>query len=98
MIKIASTGNIASGKSQVENILTSLGFKVIDSDKINNKLLTENNDVISEIKSEFGDEIFESTGEISKPKLAEIVFNSQEKKMKLENILHKRILEKINEF
>ena len=98
MIKIAITGNIASGKSQVEKLLMSFNFKVIDSDKINNELLTGNKEVINEIKSEFGEEVFEKSGEISKPKLAEIVFNSPGKKQKLENILHKRIFEKINEF
>ncbi len=98
MIKTAITGNIASGKSQVEKILLSLGFKVIDSDKINHELLTKNKEVIKEIKSAFGSEIFNSSGEIIKQKLADIIFTSIEKKQILESILHKRIIKTINNF
>ncbi len=98
MIKTAITGNIASGKSQVEKIILSLGYKVIDSDKINHELLTQNIDVITEIKSAFGESIFNSEGEIIKQNLADIIFSSKEKKQELENILHKRIMYKINEF
>lgn len=98
MIKVAITGNIASGKSQIENILSSQGFKVIDCDKVNHKLLSENIEVINQIKYEFGENILTSDNSISKQKLSEIIFNSAEKKKKLENILHKKILEQINTF
>ena len=98
MIKVAITGNIASGKSQVEKILISLGFKVADSDKINNDLLVNNSEVISGIKKEFGLSVFDCSGQILKPKIGEIVFNNPEKKRKLENILHKKIFEEINQF
>ena len=39
MLKFAITGNIASGKSQVEKFLLSLGYPVYDSDKIAHKVL-----------------------------------------------------------
>ena len=39
VLKIAITGNIASGKSQVEKILGDLGFIVYDSDKIAHEIL-----------------------------------------------------------
>ena len=34
MIKVAITGNIASGKSKVGEIISDLGYKVYDADKI----------------------------------------------------------------
>ena len=98
MIKVAITGNIASGKSQVENILINCGFKVIDSDVVNQNLLYSDKIVINQIKSVFGTEIFDEKGKISKKKLGEIVFNSPEKKYLLENILHTKIYEEINNF
>lgn len=97
MIKTAITGNIASGKSQVENFLISLGFSVIDSDKINHNLIMYNSDVISELKNTFGDEIIENSV-ISKEKLAQIVFNIPQKKSQLEQILHYRIKKAIDTF
>ena len=80
MIKVAITGNIASGKSQIEQILLQKGFKVIDSDMINHDLLMHNNCVIDEIKSEFGQIVFDFNGKISKQKLGEQVFSDTKKK------------------
>ena len=42
MLKIAITGNIASGKSTVETFFQDKGFKVFDADKIAHKILANN--------------------------------------------------------
>ena len=98
MIKIGITGNIAAGKSQAERILEELGYKVIDCDKINNRLLIEDAQTISLIKTEFGSSVFDEAGCISKQKLAEIVFKSRDKKLRLEEIMYKPILREVNTF
>ena len=48
MLKIAIVGNIASGKTTVEKIIESNGFKVFDTDKIAHKILESSNEVIKE--------------------------------------------------
>lgn len=99
MIKVAITGNIASGKSEVEKILLNLGFKVIDTDKINHFILASDYSAILEIKNAFSaDDILDSSFNISREKLGKVVFSSIEKRKKLEQILHKRIFQKIDEF
>ena len=98
MLKIAITGNIASGKSQVEAILEDFGFDVIDTDKINKNLLENDLETIEEIKKEFKNKDILDNGEISKVKLANIVFNDNNEKQKLENILHKKILKEVESF
>ncbi len=95
MKKIAITGNIASGKSQVEKILEDLNYFVIDTDKINNELLLNDEKTKQEIKLAFKNYDIETNNNISKEKLGNIVFNNKKEKEKLENILHKKILEKI---
>jgi len=61
MLKIGLTGNIASGKSEVEKFFIQNGIPVIDADAVNSKLLAENEQVIEEIKNAFaGKDIFES--------------------------------------
>ena len=85
MIKIAITGNIASGKSTVEKILEEFGFDVYDTDKIAHEIL-ENS---KEVKEEFG-----TTNRIE---LAKIVFNNKEKLAILESIIHPKVKEKILE-
>ena len=99
MIKVAITGNIASGKSQVEKILLSLGYKVADTDKINHFILLTDMSAINEIKNSFSDDdILDENGVISREKLGKIVFSKDEKKEILESILHKRITAKVIEF
>ena len=99
MLKVAITGNIASGKSQVEKILLSYGYKVADADKINHFILASDFSVIKEIKSDFADDdILDENKNISREKLGKVIFSSEEKKYNLETILHKRINEKINDF
>ncbi len=99
MLKVAITGNIASGKSQVEKMLLSAGYKVIDTDKINHYILASDYNVIKEIKSVFcDDDILDDDGNISRRKLGDVVFYSDEKRKKLEQILHKKIIEKANKF
>ena len=99
MIKVAITGNIASGKSQVEKILISMGYKVADTDKINHFILASDIKTINKIKDAFkDDDILEENGEISREKLGKIVFSVGWKKIKLEEILHKEINHKIEDF
>ena len=99
MKKIAITGNIASGKSQVEKILLSMGFKVLDTDKVNHFILMTDISAIKEIKETFKDEdIFDENLNISREKLGKLVFSRGDNKVKLEQILHKRIFEKVNQF
>lgn len=98
MLKIAITGNIASGKSQVEKRLEDLNYIVLDTDKINNDLLLNNKQTQQEIISTFKNYDITDNKNISKEKLGNIVFNNKIEKTKLENILHKRILERIEKY
>lgn len=94
MKKIAIAGNIASGKTQVENYLVSKGFSVFDSDKISHDLLNE-----AKIKQEIT-EYFPSTNinnKIDRKLLGNIVFNDQQKRISLERIIHPQIEIKIKE-
>ena len=94
MIRIALVGNIASGKSAVEQVLTSNDFLVLDTDRVAHILLDNNQEVINAFK-DF--DILEN-GKISREKLGRVVFSSKENKKKLENILHPQIRQEIFKF
>ena len=94
MIKYAITGNIASGKSAVEEILKNAGEIVIDTDKISHSLLERNKEVIEAFKNY---DIL-SDGKISREKLGKIVFGDKCLKKILEDILHPQIKQKLNDF
>lgn len=94
MRKIALTGNIASGKSAVQNFLQELGFKVLDTDVVGHFLLKDNSEVIST----FADYDICENGEISRTKLAQVVFNDKNLLEKLNSILHPLIKNEILKF
>ena len=93
MTKIAITGNIAAGKSVVENILRDKGYIVYDADKIAHEILA-NSQEVRQTFSEF--DILEN-GEISREKLGKLVFNNNELRKKLENIIHPQVKNFITE-
>lgn len=86
MLKIAITGNIAAGKTQVEKILANQ-FKVFDTDKIAHEKLND-------LKEFYGYDVF-TNGIVDRKKLGELVFNNPELKIKLENIIHPLIKKEV---
>lgn len=96
MIRVALTGNIASGKSAVENILAEkYNIKVLDTDEVCHRLLDE----LPEIKEAFAKfDILGENGKISRDKLGRIVFFSPELKKCLEDILYPCVQTEINKF
>lgn len=82
MKKIAITGNIASGKSQVEKILAR-NYPVFDTDKIAHEIL----DKIDEF---YGYDVF-TDGKIDRKKLGSLVFSDADLKKKLEQIVHPKV-------
>lgn len=99
MIKIAITGNIASGKSCVEELIRNASFKVADADKINHEILLNDTKTINKIKELFKNfDIIDENGNISRTKLGNIVFFSPQMMKALEEILYKEISNRINIF
>lgn len=95
MIKVGLTGNFGTGKSAVAEIFRKLGAHVINADQIVNKLLNESS-IINEIKRLFGEEAIVD-GKVNKKYLAKIVFENPQMRIYLENILHPKVFERIDE-
>lgn len=97
MIRIALVGNIASGKSTVEKILTEkYGYSVLDTDKACHFLLKKlSAQIIQEFKIY---DILDDNGELSREKLGKVVFYNEDLKKKLENILYPNLRVEINNY
>ncbi|MBD5402985.1 dephospho-CoA kinase [bacterium] len=95
MLKIAIVGNIASGKSTAEKVLYSLGYSVLDTDKVSHQLLSDSEIVKKEFKAF---DVFDSGGNICRDKLGQLIFFNPELKFKLENILHPLVRVEIEKF
>lgn len=89
---IGLTGGIASGKSTVSNMLSKLGIKVVDADRIS-KELSNREDVIKEIQDKISKDILNKEKKLDRIKLKNIVFNDKKKLNILNEIFHPRIRE-----
>lgn len=96
MLKVGLTGGIGSGKTTVSNLFKSLGIHIIDTDIIAHDLINNNQAVLKEIVDTFGQAILNYNHTLNRKKLARIVFNKKKYKQQLENILHPRIRDEVN--
>ena len=92
MLRIAITGNIASGKSVVEELLRNKGHKVFDTDIISHEKM---NELSTKIITAFKNFEILTNNQIDRNKLGQVVFNNPNKLKLLENILHPAIKEEI---
>lgn len=95
MLKVGLTGGIGSGKSTVAEIFSSLGITVIDADKIAHQLTRSGTGSFDEIVELLGQDCVDSSGELDRKKIAQIVFFDPEKKLALEKILHPKIRQRM---
>ncbi|MEQ2526976.1 dephospho-CoA kinase [Robertmurraya yapensis] len=95
---VGLTGGIASGKSTVSNLLREMGYTIIDADLEARLAVEIGEPAYNEIVLYFGEEIKLPNGQIDRAKLGEIIFNNEEKRLKLNSIVHpdvrRRMLEK----
>ncbi|CAB4661339.1 MAG: dephospho-CoA kinase [Actinobacteria bacterium] len=88
MFLVGLTGGIASGKSTISTMLAKLGAGVIDADVVAREVVEPGTPGIKEVIAEFGEEIIQPDGSLSRAALAEQVFADLAKRTKLEAILH----------
>ena len=95
MLVLALTGGIATGKTTAVRLFQEFipDIVVFDCDA-SVKSLLENNDVVSELKTLFGEQILDpETGAIIRENLRAEVFENPEKRKQLEAVLHPRVRE-----
>ena len=96
MIKVAITGNIASGKSSVQNLLEDMGYTVLDTDIVGHGLLSKENFEL--VRAFMEEDVFDENGNFDRKKLGELVFNVPQKLEKLNTIVHPQIRKEIEKF
>ena len=87
------TGGIATGKSVVTDYLKKQGYQVIDADVITHQLL-KTPKVIAMIKDAFGDVVV-TNNQINRAALANLIFDNEELRQRLNKIIHPLVKEKI---
>jgi len=101
MFLVGLTGGIASGKSTVAAMLSKFDNEIIDADEIAREVVLPGTVGLSKVVAEFGPQILEEDGSLSRAELAKLVFEDPEKRLTLEGILHPliraRTLERISQ-
>ncbi|MBC7088405.1 MAG: dephospho-CoA kinase [Tissierellales bacterium] len=92
---IGITGGIATGKSTVVKILKSMNFIVIEADEISKEVVKKGKPGLTKIVEKFGENILLEDGELNRKKLGEIIFNNEDKRKELNEIMHPIIIKEI---
>lgn len=88
MLVMGLTGLIGSGKTTVANLFAQLGAKIIDTDAIAHRLTAKNGVALKQIVAAFGCDILDSSGELNRARLRELVFSDELQRERLEQLLH----------
>ncbi|CAC9527573.1 Dephospho-CoA kinase (EC 2.7.1.24) [uncultured Gammaproteobacteria bacterium] len=94
-IKIALTGGIACGKSNVARSFAELGVDIIDLDELSRLVVEPGTAGLSELIDYFSDQILNVDKTLNRHALREILLKNSVNQEKIESILHPKILEKM---
>lgn len=90
--KIAITGSMGSGKSEVASYLKGKGYPVFSADEIVAELYQNDSDLIEKINALSTVNLIEN-GQLNKEKLSKEFFKASSFKQKVEALVHQRVYE-----
>ena len=94
-LKIGLTGGIGSGKTTAAKRLLALGARVYHADEISRRALDPGAVCYDRVVSAFGREILQSDGTIDRKRLGQLVFADEEKRQRLNGIVHPYVIEEL---
>ena len=86
MIKIGICGSSGSGKGYVCKLLSTYGYKWIDTDRVYRDLATPKSECVRELKEYFGDSILNPDGSLNRKELSKSVFEGESSKERLNQL------------
>jgi dephospho-CoA kinase len=89
---IALTGNIASGKSAVADLLERKGATIIDADELSREAVTPGSPALDAIVARWGPGVLSSDGTLDRAALRKTVFNHRSDLDALNEIVHPEVL------
>ena len=94
---IGLTGGIGSGKSTVLQLFRELGATIYIADIEAKRLMTNNAELIKQIKNLFGEQAY-IKNELNRSYIASVVFTNKEKLTALNKLVHPKVHEHFNAF
>lgn len=97
MLRVGLTGSIAVGKTFVTSVFAELGCRVLDADLTAREVVEPGADGLKAVVAHFGEEILTPDGTLDRARMASIVFADEEKRLRLNSILHPLVLARQDE-
>jgi len=91
MLRVALTGNIASGKSSVARVWARLGAPIIDADVLARRAVEPGSPALERIAQAFGPGVLEPGGGLDREAMRAIVFRDEAARRRLEAIVHPEV-------
>lgn len=88
MLVIGLTGGIGSGKSTVAKLFAERGVTIIDTDHLAREVTQKDQPALKHISAKFGHDILLPDGALNRSALRKIIFNNENYRIWLEQLLH----------
>ena len=85
---VALTGGIGSGKSTVAARWSELGATEIDADVLARQVVAPGTEGLARVVDEFSDSVLNTSGQLDRAKLADLIFGNPARRAALEAIIH----------
>ena len=93
---VGLTGGIASGKSTVGRLFSSLGVIVVDADAVAREVVEPGGPALEAITARFGSDVLDAEGRLDRAGMRRRIFADSKARADLEAILHPRIRERMD--
>jgi dephospho-CoA kinase len=97
MLRVGLTGSIAVGKSYVASVFAELDSHVLDADETAREVVLPGAPGLEAVVKEFGEDVLNTDGTLNRKYLGTLIFADEEKRQKLNHILHPFIIARQDE-
>ena len=95
MLIIAITGGIGAGKSTAVDMFRKYNVPIIDTDVIARELVDNDPSILQAMTKAFGEIILDEKKNLDRAQLRKIIFNDEQQRKTLQDILHPRIHQQV---
>ncbi|MDU8923549.1 dephospho-CoA kinase [Pasteurellaceae bacterium LIM206] len=88
---VGLTGGIGSGKSTIATLFAQHGVPIVDADIVSRQVVAKGSPLLRQIAAHFGTQILNEQGELKRATLRELIFQQENEKEWLNNLLHPAI-------
>lgn len=97
MLRVGLTGSIAVGKSFVTSFFSTLGCHTLDADETAREVVLPGSPGLAAVAEAFGQDVLNPDGTLNRKRLGELIFADEEKRQRLNHILHPFIIARQDE-